>query len=52
VWVPPGEKEVALAAPGDGTTWSGVVTLTAGKTTILYVTQLDYAVFSRIMMQP
>ena len=52
VWVAAGDAAVALAVPGGGTVWSGVVTLRAGRTTILHVTQLDFAVFSRIMMQP
>ncbi len=46
-WVDPGTATVAL-----GGVWSGDVTLKAGKTTLVYVTHIDLAVFSHVMVQP
>ena len=51
-WVDPGTPVAALSAPGAGAFWSGAVTLKAGKTTLVYVTRIDSAVFSQVMVQP
>ncbi len=51
-WVDPGQPVVALSAPHGGTTWSGEVTLTAGKTTVMVVSRIDLAVYSKIIVQP
>ena len=51
-WVEPGTQTVALAAPGDGSVWSEEVTFKAGKTTFVYVSRIDLAVFSKVMVQP
>ena len=51
-WVDPGTPAVALSAPGAGIFWSGAVTLKAGKTTFVYVTRIDLAVYSHVMVQP
>ncbi len=51
-WVDPGNRRVELTAPGGGTRWSGDVTLQAGRTTIVYVTRMDLAVYSHVFVQP
>ena len=51
-WVDPGKETVALGGGGGGAVWSGDVTLKAGKTTLVYVTHIDLAVFSHVMVQP
>lgn len=51
-WVEPGARTVELAVPGGGGLWSGEVTLKAGKTTFVYVSRIDLAVFSKVMVQP
>ncbi len=51
-WLEPGQPVVALSAPGGGPFWTGPVTLAAGKTTILYVTRIDLAVYSHVIVQP
>ena len=51
-FVDPGDRAVALAGPGAGTTWSGPVTLRAGKTTLIHVTRIDLAVYSHVFVQP
>jgi hypothetical protein len=51
-WVGPGTQTVALSSPGGGTPWSGEVTFKAGKTTFVYVSRIDLAVFSQVMVQP
>ncbi len=51
-WVDPGTPVAALSAPGAGAFWSEAVTLKAGKTTLVYVTRIDSAVFSQVRVQP
>lgn len=51
-WVDPGTKAVALSVPPGGPAWSGEVTFQAGKTTVLVVTRIDLAVYSKIIVQP
>ena len=51
-FVDPGNRSVVLAGPGGGTTWTGPVTLRAGKTTLIHVTHIDLAVYSRVIVQP
>ena len=51
-WVPPGERTLALAKPGGGPVWSGKVTLREGKTTLVVVTRIDLAVYSKVIVQP
>ena len=51
-WIEPGRQAVSLAAPQGGVLWSGEVTLEAGETTLVYVTRIDLAVFSHVMVQP
>ena len=52
VWVAPGESAACLAGPGGTTIWAGKVTMRAGKTTMLVVTRIDLAVYSRQFVQP
>jgi len=47
-WVEPGTPTVTLG----GGIWSEEVTLTAGKTTIVYVSKIDLAVYSHVLVQP
>jgi len=51
-WVEPGAQPVALSVPGRAALWSGVVTFKAGKTTFVYVSRIDLAVYSKIIVQP
>ena len=51
-WHAPGRRTVELAATNGGNLWSGEVTLEPGKTTMLYVTGIDMAVFSHVFVQP
>ena len=50
-WVEPGTPCVTLSAPPCGAFWSGEVTLQPGKTTLVYVTRIDLAVYSHVIMQ-
>jgi len=47
-WVEPGTPTVSLG----GGLWSEEVTLNAGKTTFVYVSKIDLAVYSHILVQP
>ena len=49
-FVEPGARSVAVA--GGGAPWTGHVTLRAGKTTLIYVSRIDLAVYSHVFMQP
>ncbi len=49
-WVEPGCRRVVLQGPGGGELWGGEVTLAAGKTTLVVVTRIDLAVYSRSIM--
>ena len=51
-WVDPGTSCVTLADPSGAAVWSGEVTLKPGRTTLLYVTRIDLAVYSHVIMQP
>ena len=51
-WVEPGLRQVTLAGPAGGALWSGKVTLREGKTTLVYVTRIDLAVYSQVIVQP
>lgn len=51
-WPKPAKASVALVSPGGGAFWSEEVTLKAGKTTFVYVSRIDLAVFSTVVMQP
>ena len=51
-WVEPGCRRVALRAPAGGDLWGREVTLVAGKTTVVIVTRIDLAVYSRSIMPP
>jgi hypothetical protein len=51
-WVDPGCSAVAVSALPGGATWSGDVTFTAGKTTLLVVSRIDLAVYSQVIVQP
>jgi uncharacterized protein len=51
-WLEPGTRTVTLAAPGSAAVWTGPVTLKPGKTTLLVVTRIDFAVYSQAMVQP
>ena len=51
-WAEPGTPAVDIAVPGGVGVWSGEVTLKAGKTTFVYVSRIDLAVFSKVMVQP
>lgn len=51
-WVEPGVQTVALSATPGGTAWSGEVTFREGKTTVLVVTRIDLAVYSKTIVQP
>ena len=50
-WAEPGTKKVEISA-GGATVFSGEVTFTAGRTTIISVTTIDLAVYSHVIMQP
>ncbi len=47
-WVEPGTPTVTLG----GSLWSGEVTLNEGKTTFVYVSRIDLAVYSHVIVQP
>jgi hypothetical protein len=49
-WVEPGCRRVVLQGPGGGELWGGEVTLAAGRTTLVVVTRIDLAVYSRSIM--
>lgn len=49
-WVEPGCRRVVLQGPGGGEFWEGEVTLAAGRTTLVVVTRIDLAVYSRSIM--
>ena len=51
-WAAPGEAAACLAGPGGASIWTGKVTLRAGKTTMLVVTRIDLAVYSKQFVQP
>jgi uncharacterized protein len=51
-WVEPGTRTVSLAGPGGGGFWSEPVTLSPGKTTLVVVTRIDLAVYSKTVVQP
>lgn len=51
-WVDPGQGVVAVSAAPGGAEWSGEVTLMAGKTTMVVVTRIDLAVYSKVIVQP
>jgi len=48
--VDPGGGRVVLQGPGGGEFWGGEVTLAAGRTTLVVVTRIDLAVYSRSIM--
>ncbi len=51
-WVEPGARTVALATAPGGPLWSGKVTFRAGKTTLVYVSRIDLAVYSQVIVPP
>ena len=51
-WVEPGAAAVTLAAPGGGAFWNQEVTFARGKTTLVVVSRIDLAVYSRVILQP
>lgn len=51
-WVEPGARQVALGPAPNQPAWTGPVTFSEGKTTILVVSRIDLAVYSMIIMQP
>ena len=50
-WAEPGTKNVEVTAAGT-TVFSGPVTFTEGRATIIYITSIDLAVYSHVIMQP
>jgi uncharacterized protein len=51
-WTDAGERVLGLSVPGAGPIWTQPVTLEEGKTTLVVVSKMDLAVYSKTLVQP
>jgi uncharacterized protein len=51
-WTDAGERVLGLSVPGAGPIWTQPVTLEEGKTTLVVVSKMDLAVYSKQLVQP